>query len=417
MRNNKARLTILIVSLLFALIVTACTPAATATPAPTSAPQVETAAPTTAPVVEEKPTAVPVIEEKPTAKPAAEETFDLDALITAAKAEGELVAYWHSSRIEKAGIAFEEKYGIKVTGTKMNDSEQTERVIREVQSGNVQVDVIAYDDGGTLVTQMIPQNIVTSWVPADLAKVIPAEDQSPLIYLWQPRIFGYNTEVYGDTCPITNIWQLTEADWKDRVIIRDPQVTTAQLAWFASIVEQPDLMAQAYKDQYGKEIVTSEENASWEFLSRLFANNVQVMGSDDDVAEAVGGAGQTKPPVGLYTYAKHRNMEELNLKLGICKTMKPYMGYALPTYVAQVTGGAHPNAAKLFTHYVLTEEGVAPWALADLGGYSTNPEVSANPDDELGVWADWKQSLFTFDPAKAIAIRQDLLDYWLTKSQ
>lgn len=403
--NQKATNRIFIFVLLVALFVTACNPAA-ATEQPTAVANTEPA-----------PTDVPPVVEEPTAVPVVEEAFDLEALITAAKAEGELVAYWHSSRIEKAGLAFEEKYGIKVIGTKMNDSEQTERVVREVQSGNVLVDVIAYDDGGTLITELIPQGIVESWVPPDLAEKIAPEDQDPLIYLWQPRFFGYNTEVYGDTCPVENIWQLTEEEWNSRVIIRDPQVTTAQLAFFASIIENSDLMAQAYEEYFGEALVTEEENAGWEFLKRLFGNNMQVMGSDDDVAQAVGGAGQTEPPVGLYTYAKHRNMDELNLKLGICKTMKPFMGYALPTYVAQVSGGAHPNAAKLFTHYVLTEEGVAPWALADLGGYSTNPEVSANPDDEIGIWKDWKGLLFSFDPAKAITIRQDLLDYWLTNSQ
>ena len=410
MKNHKLHIKILIVSLLFTLVVAAC--------APKVAPTVEPpAAEPPAAEQEQVPEEPPAVEEEPATAPVTEEAFDLDALIAAAQAEGELVAYWHSSRIEKAGAAFEEKYGITVIGTKMNDSEQTERVIREVQSGNVQVDLIAYDDGGTLITQMIPQEIVSVWVPPDLADIIPAEDKDPLIYLWQPRFFGYNTEVYGDTCPIDNIWQLTEEEWQSRVIIRDPQVTTAQLAWFASIVEQPELMAEAYKAYYGEELVTEEENAGWEFLKRLFMNDLQVMGSDDDVSQAVGGAGQTNPPIGLYTYAKHRNMEELNLKLGICLTMKPYMGYAMPTYIAQITGSQHPNAAMLFTHYVLTEEGVAPWALADLGGYSPNPEVSANPDDEIGVWADWKPYLFSFDPAKAITIRQDLLDYWLTMSQ
>jgi iron(III) transport system substrate-binding protein len=103
--------------------------------------------------------------------------------------------------------------------------------------------------------------------------------------------------------------------------------------------------------------------------------------------------------------------------LGICLNMKPYMGYALPTYVAIVNGAKHPNAAKLFTHFVLTEEGVAPWALDDLGGYSPNKEVSVHPDDELGGWEDWKKLMFIFDPEEAIKIRQDLQDFWLLHSR
>lgn len=343
--------------------------------------------------------------------------FDLDALIAAAQAEGELVAYWHSSRIEKAGELFEEKYGITVNGTKMNDSEQTERIIREVDSGNIQVDILGYDDGGTLITQLIPEGYVTSWVPPILKDKIAPEDQDPLIYLWQPRFFGYNTQVYGDTCPISNIWQLTEPEWQGKVIIRDPQITTAQLGYFAAIVTKPDVMAQAYRDFYGEELEVTEENAGWEFLKRLFQNNIVVMGSDDDVSQAVGASGQTDPPIGMYTYTKHRNMEELDLHLGICATMKPFMGYALPTFIAQVNNSPHPNAAKLFTYFVLTEEGVAPWVLDDLGGYSSNVEVSANPEDEIGSWTNWKEYLVTFDPVEAFQMRQDLQDFWLLNSR
>lgn len=435
MDKKKFTMWTLTLGMIFALVLAGCQPAATATTAPTDA---QPAAPQPAPedpvVAEEPGDAVSeepgdvvsedpgdVVSEDPgdvvSEDPGDSEGFDLDALIAAAQAEGELIAYWHSSRIEKAGNLFAEKYGITVNGTKMNDSEQTERIIREVDSGNIQVDVLGYDDGGTLVTHLIPEGYVTNWVPPDLEDKISPEDRDPLIYLWQPRFFGYNTEVYGDTCPIANVWQLTEPEWRSKIIIRDPQVTTAQLGFFAAIVSNPEMMAQAYHEYYGEDLEISEENAGWEYLKRLFQNNVLVMGSDDDVSQAVGGAGQTDPPIGMYTYTKHRNMEELDLHLGICSTMKPFMGYALPTFVAQVNGAPHPNAAKLFTHFVLTEEGVSPWVLADLGGYSSNLEVSANPEDEIGSWENWKNYLIAFDPAEAIKIRQDLTDFWLLNSR
>jgi iron(III) transport system substrate-binding protein len=409
MYKNKVILWTFTLSMILALVLASCATTPTVTPEEPTAQQSDPS-PAEPATEQANPTPVSKI-------PETGEDLDMDALIAAAQAEGELVAYWHSSRIEKAGNLFEEKYGITVNGTKMNDSEQTERVIREVESGNVQVDVIGYDDGGTLVTQLIPEGIVTTWVPPNIEDILSDADRDPLIYLWQPRFFGYNTEVYGETCPIDNVWQLTEDEWTGKVIIRDPQVTTAQLGFFAAIASSPDLMEQAYRDHYGEDLVVTEENAGWEYLKRLFQNNILVMGSDDDVSQAVGGAGQTDPPIGMYTYTKHRNMEELNLHLGICDSMEPFMGYALPTFVAQVNGAPHPNAAKLFTHFVLTEEGVAPWVLEDLGGYSPNPEVSANPEDEIGSWENWKELLITFDPEEAIRIRQDLTDFWMVNSR
>ena len=77
----------------------------------------------------------------------------LDELIAAAQKEGEVATYWHSSRMgKKVAKAFEEKYGVKVLATKMKDSEMTERIVREVSSGNVIVDLVGYDDGPMLDT-------------------------------------------------------------------------------------------------------------------------------------------------------------------------------------------------------------------------------------------------------------------------
>ena len=82
----------------------------------------------------------------------------LDELIAAAQKEGEVNTYWHSSRMgKKVAKAFEEKFGVKVNATKMKDSEMTERIVREVTSGNVIVDLVGYDDGPFLDTVLIPK--------------------------------------------------------------------------------------------------------------------------------------------------------------------------------------------------------------------------------------------------------------------
>ena len=122
----------------------------------------------------------------------------LDELIAAAQKEGEVNTYWHSSRMgKKVAKAFEEKYGVKVNATKMKDSEMTERIVREVTSGNVIVDLVGYDDGPFLDTVLTPKGMVENYVPPYVAKDIPADSSKPLIYLWQPFVIGYNSETYG----------------------------------------------------------------------------------------------------------------------------------------------------------------------------------------------------------------------------
>lgn len=328
---------LIIALVVLAFVIVACTPAPT--PAPTAAPPTAapvatkpapTAVPATAvPVATTAPTAAPAATTAPTAAPtsapaATKETFDLDALVAAAKKEGTLTAYFTSSRITNAGKNFETKYGIKVNGTKMADPEQTERLIRETDSKNVQVDVLGYEDGVTLDTKLIAQGYALSWMPPDLVSVIPAKYQSPVVYQLQPRMFGYNTEVYGDKCPVTNIWQLTEPTWKSKVLLRDPAQTPANVAFFATLVSQPKWLEDAYKDLYGKPLETKEENAGYEFLKRLAKNDVIAMAADGDIGDAVGAAGQKQPPIGMYTLTKHRDVKDKNLKIATCRDATLY---------------------------------------------------------------------------------------------
>ncbi len=345
------------------------------------------------------------------AAPVVEEEFDLEALIEAAQAEGELVAYFTSGRIDAVGNLFEEKYGIRVRGTKMGDPEQAERVIREVDAGNVQVDVIGFEDGPLLETQLIPRGYVQSWVPPDLKDVISEEDQNPLVFLWQPRIFGYNGEVYADGSPVNNVWELTEPQWKGKILIRDPGLTPAHLGFFASMITNHQMLEQAYVDLYGRQLVTNEENAGWEFLKRLFQNDIISFRSDSDVGDAVGSAGQTDPPVGFYVLTKHRDNAAKNLSLTTMQGLQPFMGYALPTYALIVKDAPNPNAAKLFVHFILTE-GHYPWTGRDIGAFSSNRTIPPHPLNE-GTWDEWTQKLLPVDNVQAMRMRQDIMDFWL----
>ncbi len=339
------------------------------------------------------------------------EPFNLDELIKAARKEGQLTAYFTSSRIKDVGANFEKKYGIKVKGTKMADPEQAERVIREVDSKNVQVDVIGFEDGALLEGKLIPDGYVTSWMPPDLKHLVAPEDQNPLVFLWQPRIFGYNTDSYGPKSPVTNIWQLAEPKWKGKVILRDPAMTPANLAFFASIVSDPKPVEDAYRQLYGKALVTREKNAGWEYLKRLFQNDIIVMKSDGDIGDAVGAAGQKDAPLGFYTLTKQRDNQVKNLKLATAQGLKPFMGYALPTYALIVKNAPHPNAAKLFVHYILSE-GHTPWTVDDMGAFSPNSRASSHPDNE-GTWAEWLPKLLKLDNRLALRMRQEILDFWL----
>jgi iron(III) transport system substrate-binding protein len=338
--------------------------------------------------------------------------FDLDALIAAAQEEGALTAWNSSGIVEDEAAAFAEAYGIDAEGLKLDEAEQADRVARESEAGNVTVDVIAISDGGILAGRLQPEGYVENWVPPDVAGSIPEEWQNPLTQLWKSNLIYYNTEANPDGCPITNLWQLTDPEWGGRVAVQDPLGEPKYIDWFSYLVgEQATALADAYEAYYGEPLETDEENAGYEFIARLAANSLILTPGDDEAAEAVGAPGQDEPPVGFFSQTKLELNEESGYQLGLCADVVPFTGFAYPKYVQIVTDGPHPNAAQLFVHFLLNEEG-ANIAL-DEGGYSANTDIPmAMPLPGIDDW----ESQFMFMTAEnneaAWELRQQLQDFW-----
>ena len=140
--------------------------------------------------------------------------------------------------------------------------------------------------------------------PADiLAHIDPSltETQTPL-YIELTQLF-YNAEAYPDGSPVTNIWQVTEPQWKGKILMQDPLNNVGWGSWITGfcVGDTPDQLAAAYEELYGEELVLSEgcANAGYEFLKRLRENEPIFISASDEVAEAVGTPGQSDPPIGF----------------------------------------------------------------------------------------------------------------------
>lgn len=328
-----------------------------------------------------------------------ESVFDtdmtLDELIAAAKEEGPITIYDGTSKIEEMAAAFTEEYGIEATGVKADAAEVIEKTTREAQSGNIVGDVVALSDLPALKSQLLPNNFVTTYVPADLEENIPKNMREPLVMITDPAFFTYNTEVY-DACPIRNVWQLTDADWSGKFAIDDPVGSNATLDWFSQMSQfDDDALAQAYEDLYGEPLETEQDSVTAEWVARLAANSPIVTKSGEEASEAVGALGQTDPPMGLMSSAKYRNIDEKGYALSVCEGLEPFTGRAAPKGIAIATGTESPHAAMLFVHYALTQEGIEP-QIAD-GKISSNSAV-VQPEDPANT-ADYLDSLYFFDNA------------------
>ena len=341
-----------------------------------------------------------------------QEAFDLNALIEAAKAEEPITVYDTTGKIVEMADAFTAKYGVTATGTKVKAAAQLEMIIREAQANNVQGDVFIVHDAPAALAQIIPQGFAASWVPPDLAGNIDPKAQDPLTVITSANVWTYNTELY-DACPITNIWQLTEPEWRGKVALQDPLGKSSYTDWFNQMALHGDeAMAAAYKDHFGGDLDTSTETATAAWVKALAANAPLLTDADQGASDAVGAPGQKEGFVGLLSSAKYRDNTDSGYKLGLCTGMVPTVGWLYPGIGLITAGSTSPNAAKLFVHYIMTDEGIAPQS-AD-GKMSTNSAVALPADEPSGVGALLDQ-LLAYDTSTGLDdwdTRQDWQDLW-----
>ena len=340
------------------------------------------------------------------------EDFSLDALIEAAKKEPPLTVYDSTGKIVDMVEAFNAKYGLKAEGSKSKATAQLETIIRESQSGNIQTDVSFISDPSAVIGQLMPAGFVDNWVPPDLAADIDAEAQNPLLIVSSPNILAYNTKLF-DKCPITNIWQLTEAEWKGKVAMQDPLGKPSYTDWFNQMrAHADDRVRAAYEAHYGKPLETDKGSATEAFVAALAANGPLLTDSDSAAAEAVAAPGQTEPFIGLVSAAKFRDNASAGFTLGLCSGIDPFIGFANATVGLIVKGTDSPNAARLFIHYVMTAEGIAPQA--DDGKVSSNRTVELPADEPSGI-GKHLDALLNYNPATGLEdwdSRQDWQDFW-----
>ena len=183
-------------------------------------------------------------------------------------------------------------------------------VIREAQAGNVQGDVMQISDVAAGAAQLLPEGFATSWVPPDLADRIDPRYQDPLVIANEANVWAYNTQAY-DKCPIENIWQLTEPEWKGKVALQDPLGKASYIDWFNQMATHgDDGVAAAYEARYGKPLETDEATATAAWVAALAANGPLLTDADEAAAQAVGAPDQAAPFVGMMSSAKFRNNTE-----------------------------------------------------------------------------------------------------------
>ncbi|GGU80398.1 ABC transporter substrate-binding protein [Streptomyces litmocidini] len=346
------------------------------------------------------------------ATPVVDTGFDLAKLVAAARKEGGVTVYDSTGDITKTAAAFTAKYGIKATGVKSKVGETLEKMTRENQAGNVTIDVTNYEDGPSLVGQLLARQVVYTYVPGPLADDIPATGQNPLRVLSKGNLWIYNPEIFPKGCPVDSMWDLTDPAWKGKVALQDPLGKPNIVEFFNQLkVKGDDELRKAYRTEYGKELPAGEPAAdSW--IEGLAKNAPIITSSDDDAAAAVAAPNQKEPRIGLVSNAKFRDAKDKGYHMRVCTGLRPWAGFQYPKYAAIATKTEHPNAAKLFVHFMLTQEGIGT-QLAN-GGVPGNPKLEPGAFMPSGL-TDWNAQLFVFDPTrlrKDFEDLQQMQDFW-----
>ncbi len=338
--------------------------------------------------------------------------FDLDALIAAAKQEAPINIYDSTGKIVEMAENFTRAYGVQATGIKVSASDQLELIIREAQAGNIQGDVVLLTDTPAAVAQLLPEKFVYSWLPPDMAEKIPAQFHDPLAITTNASVWAYNTEVY-DSCPVKNLWELTKPEWSGKVAFYDPLRKGTYPDWFNQMqTHDDDVMRAAYKDTFGADLVTDEDSATKAWVKAFAANGPLLADGDDPISEAVGAPGQKMPFFGLLSSAKFRDNADKGYKLGLCKDLGPWPGWTYTKLALIASGTKSPNAAKLFVHYVLTAEGIAPQAVD--GKLPTNTDIPLPADEPSGI-GEVLDKLEQYDASTALDdwdAREAWQDFW-----
>ncbi|MGA9871246.1 MAG: ABC transporter substrate-binding protein [Rhodococcus sp. (in: high G+C Gram-positive bacteria)] len=341
-----------------------------------------------------------------------------DELVTMARAEGSVSVYAFTSRIASIEESFEAAYpGIDVMATDISSTELITRLASEHRAGSATADVAYVSDAPVVVTELLADGVLESYVPKRVSESLPEEFQQPLVAnRLSTKVLMYNEEANPDGPPVDNLWALTDPEWSGRVMMVDPNVRGDYLDLVTEMSLRADDMAQAYQDHFGREVELDDgvEDAGLQFITDLYDNDAILVDDTDTVNSSVGARGQANPPVGFTTYSDRRDNEDEGWALQVAADVAPSPGIVFPAMLGITAEAKNPAAARLLVDYMMGDNsetggpGFEPFYVA--GDYPTRDDVVAPTDalslGDLGAWR--------IDPEASAERRAQVADYLLT---
>lgn len=296
--------------------------------------------------------------EEPTTPPAAGgDQGDIAELVEAAKAEGKLVWYTGQTQsiAESAIAGFKAEYGIDVEFVSLNAGTLSQRYQTEAEAGTITADVISQSANPAFVEFAVDKGwgmrIEDAGLPVFDLGTYPTEyfqEDGSATVGFLPYLILYNTDLIdGDMIP-SDLGDLADPKYKDKLLLADP-TTADNLVQFYDAIEQ----------EYGKE-----------WFEDVLANNPKFYPTISNAVQAMtaGEGAITTPAAG----AVAAPLIAQGAPVGMV-TPPVTTGPEVQVMLTDSAKAPHPNAAKLFVNWLLSESGNRT-AWGDLGVSVYNPD-------------------------------------------
>lgn len=278
----------------------------------------------------------------------------LDEIARLAKAEGSLTTYvvFTDNVAQPLIKLFSERYGVRVDYVRLSGGPLTQRYSAELEAGNPAADMVFFNNAEAFLQDGIKKTWLTPiaelGLPALRSGEFPARfaRAGGAIVQISPWHILYNTDKLKGA-DIPKNWQdLLHPRFKGQILIADPAESDSYLDVWALL-----------RDTYGEA-----------FYAGLRAQDIRWSSGVMAAVQALG-AGEASIQVPATRFVG----QIIAAKGGPVSAILPDPATGIETYMVMThrAKAKHPNAARLFANFVLTEEGNKAFAAgAGAGTYS-----------------------------------------------
>ena len=325
-----------------------------------------------------------------------------------AKAQEEIAAgaqlnfYSTTSFAEKAASNFEEAYPAlagKIIYAEIDDGETYTKLTNQIGSGvKDSPDMALVQNGPDLKVNLLDDGLSYSYFPAALKDVVPEKYQDPAVVTFINSLMIYHNG--NGSVGVSNVWQLVEEEWKNRVFFKDPTNETVNLNFLIMLTspEWTEKLEKAYEARYGKPWAPGEfQSAAYEWIDGFLKNVNYTFTSASKIATGI--ASGAPGNMGIFVFSKLRKVaDEDRPNLTILQfenDVDCFSGFMYNVYATVCSDTDCPYTCALFINYLLSEEGFAgpkSWNSSQ-GYYSPNTTIAKPADLEDQAYTYWDGKL------------------------